>query len=136
MIDTTEAARQLEGAQLVVCGEGSVTQARELERRLLEGDIPTRLAAKPKGACCSGGGCACGPKVQLLVRSDDLSRVSQLLQADWLEAVRREGMSGGLVQLGVPSEAPSNDEQLRCPACGFAGELVGGACGDCGLQLE
>jgi hypothetical protein len=58
--------------------------------------------------------------------------VAQLLQAEWLEAVRREGtVDGGLVALRTPEE-----NELVCPACQFVGVLVDGACQDCGLVLE
>ncbi len=116
--------------ELVLFIESSIAQARELERRLLENDIPVSLAKPPAKACCAGG-CGCGAKVQLLGREEDLPRLSSLLQSEWLEAVRREGTVGesGLVPLGVPGEE-------ACPACQFAGPLKDGACADCGLQLE
>jgi hypothetical protein len=31
---------------------------------------------------------------------------------------------------------PSDSDEPPCPACGTAAPLVGGACSDCGLQLE
>lgn len=117
-------------AELVPCIETSVAQARELERKLLEGDIPVALAKSPPKACCASG-CGCGGKVQLLVREADLPAVARLMNQQWLDAVAREGTlpAERLVQLGLPSGE-------ACPACGFAGPLEAGACGDCGLQLE
>ncbi|MDX2014388.1 MAG: hypothetical protein SFW67_29585 [Myxococcaceae bacterium] len=121
----------LEGASLVPYGEGSVAQAKELERQLLAAGIPAMLAKPPAKACC-GGGCGCGAKLQILVREDDAPKVAQLLQAEWVEAVRREGtVDGGLVALRTPQE-----NELVCPACQFVGMLVDGACQDCGLVLE
>jgi hypothetical protein len=126
----------LADAELVPAVEASVPQAKELERQLLSHDIPVMLARPPSKACCSGK-CGCGTKVQLLVRKDDLSRVSHVLQSEWLQAVEREGTGGAarLVQLGVPG-GESPDGELPCPACGCAAPLVEGACSDCGLQLE
>lgn len=119
--------------ELIPFGEASIAQAREMERRLLEGDIPVALAKPPPKACCAGG-CGCGGKVQLLIREEDLPKVTQLLHSEWLEAVRREGTLTPevLVQL----QLTPTDGEPPCPACTFVGPLKDGACADCGLQLE
>lgn len=114
--------------------EGSLQQVREVERQLLDADIEVQLARPPKKACC-GGGCGCGAKLQLLVRPEDAPRVAQVMRGEWLEAVRREGTVEALVPLGVGDAGEAGGEP-PCPACGFVGALVEGACGDCGLQLE
>lgn len=142
-MDRSSADALLVDADLVPALEGSVAAARELERRLLASDIPAMLA-KPDGDCCTTG--SCGTKLQVLVREEDMPRLTQLLQAEWLEALAREGTltdgvktaatpTCGLTQLTTPAQAGAEDV-LTCPACGFAGALVNGACGDCGLQLE
>lgn len=120
-------------AELVPYFEGPLQQMRELERQLLEQHIEVELAKPPPKKCC-GGGCGCGSKLQLMVRKEDVPKVAQLMQAEWVAAVEREG-TGGLVQLGTPVEANESGD-LPCPACGFVGPLQSGACGDCGLQLE
>jgi hypothetical protein len=140
-MDRETAISSLKDLELIPLLEGQVAQAKELERQLLDSDIPVLMAAKPKGACCAGG-CGCGGKVQLLVREEDVPRVQQLMAQEWLDAVKREGLGGELrlVPLGVGegsaplegAEAPA----LACPACGCAAALVEGACSDCGLQLE
>ncbi len=131
-MDRASADKELEGADLVPCLEGPVLAAKDIEQQLLENDIPVLLAKPAPKACCTGG-CGCGSKLTVLVREADVGRVQQLMQADWLEAVRREGTLGEapLVALKVPTEG-----ELACPACGHAGPLVEGACGDCGLVLE
>ena len=137
-MDRQAADALLSDADLVAALEGPVPTARELERQLLQSEIPVMLAKPPPKACC-GGGCACGSKLQLLVREADLPRVGEFMQREWLEAVRREGTGAGpLVQLqvGPAGEGAEPEGPLTCPACGFQGELVEGACGDCGLQLE
>jgi hypothetical protein len=116
---------------LVPYSEGPLQQMRELERQLLEHDIDAELAKPPAKACC-GGGCGCSSKLQLLVREEDVPRVAQLMQSQWLKAVEREGTAAGLVSLKTPQEGA----EPACPACGFEGPLQAGACGDCGLQLE
>lgn len=119
--------------ELVPYFEGPLQQMRELERQLTEQDIEVELAKPPAKACCAGG-CGCGSKLQLLVRQDDVPRVAQLMQAEWLAAVEREGTLGqGLVALQTPA---ATEGEPPCPACGFVGPLQEGACGDCGLQLE
>jgi hypothetical protein len=127
-MDRAAADALLADVELVPAVEGSVAAARELERRLLANEIPVMLATPD--ACCGSGGCA--PKLQVLLREEDVPRLGQLLKDEWLEALAREGLGDGLMALGTPSSG----EALACPACGFAGPLVEGACGDCGLQLE
>ncbi len=119
--------------------EGTLLQIREVERQLAEQDIEVQLAKPPAKACC-GGKCGCGSKMQLLIRPDDAQRVAEVMRSEWLEAVRREGtLEAGLVTLRTPSAAEAEagaEGEPPCPACGFVGPLVEGACGDCGLQLE
>ncbi|MEW6429871.1 MAG: hypothetical protein AB1730_00060 [Myxococcota bacterium] len=123
----------LEGHELVPLLEGNVLQAKELERRLLAQDIPVLLSKPPEKACCAGG-CGCGSKLQLLVREEDVPKVGRLMQAEWLEAVRREGTLDESAM--GPQKVLAEGEEPPCPACGFAGPLQEGACADCGLQLE
>jgi hypothetical protein len=132
-MERTHADELLKDHELVPLLEGSVLQAKELERQLLSQDIPVLLAKPPAKACCAGG-CGCGSKLQLLVREEDVPKVGQLMQAEWLEALKREGTvtEASLVALKTPAEG----EEPPCPACGFAGALKDGACADCGLQLE
>ena len=110
--------------------EGSLQQMRELERLLQSRDIDAELVKPPAKACC-GGGCGCGSKLQILVHKEDVTRVSDLMKAEWVAAVEREG--GSLVALNTPV---AEGQEPPCPACGFAGPLKEGACADCGLQLE
>jgi hypothetical protein len=134
-MDRAAADALLAEVELIPAAEGAIPQARELERRLLAQDIPVLLARPPPRACC-GTGCACGTKLQVLVREEDVPRLGQLLHADWMEAVAKEGTVGeALIPLGTGAEGGAEGE-LACPACGFKGPLVEGACGDCGLQLE
>ncbi|MBX7097441.1 MAG: hypothetical protein K1X89_07005 [Myxococcaceae bacterium] len=117
----------------VPCLEGQVSQARELERVLAEQGIEARLQKPPAKACC-GGSCGCGAKVQVAVREADVPKVQAFFRDEWAEALRKEGTlapDAALVQLGIPT-----DGEPPCPACGTAAPLVGGACSDCGLQLE
>lgn len=133
-MDRSAADTALETAQeLVPFGEATVAQAREMERKLLDGDIPVALAKPPPKACCAGG-CGCGSKVQLLVREEDLPRVTQLLHSEWLEALEREGTM--TPEVLVRLQVAKTDGEPPCPACGHVGALKEGACADCGLQLE
>lgn len=126
----------MDPTEFVPCFEGQVAQAREVERNLLDAEIPATLAKPPSKACCSGAGCGCGAKVQVLVREADLEKVSALFRQEWMQAVEREG-TVQLVQLGTdPSTALGVNGEPPCPACGTAAPLVEGACSDCGLQLD
>lgn len=132
-MDRATADRALETSELVPVIEGPTSSARQMERRLLDADIPVALVKPDAKACCSSGGCGCGAKLALMVREDDVPKVHALMQAEWLEALRKEGTVGeeSLVQLKTAPEG-----ELQCPACGHVGPLVNGECGDCGLVLE
>ncbi len=131
-MDRSTAERALEDQDVIPFLEGNLAQAKELERRLLDADIPVAMAPKPKGACC-GGGCGCGGKMQLLVLEQDVPRVQKLMAQEWLDAVAREGLVS--LKVGEPP-AGAGEGPLACPACGCAAPLVAGACSDCGLMLE
>jgi hypothetical protein len=134
-MDRAQADALLLDVELIPAAEGAISQARELERRLLAQDIPVALARPPPRACC-GSGCACGTKLQVLVREEDVPRLSQLLHQEWLEAVQQEGTLGDGLTPQPTTPVDEASAELACPACGFRGPLVEGACGDCGLQLE
>ena len=130
-MDRPTADAALAGLDLIPFAESAVAQAKEMERRLLDHDIPVMLAKPPAKACC-GGGCGCGAKVQLMVREADAPKISQLpsrrtasSQSAW------STVAEGLVPLRTPRE-----NELVCPACQFVGVLVDGSCQDCGLVLE
>ncbi len=138
-MDRTSADALLTGNTLVPCIEGAVAYARELERNLLQAEIPALLAKPPTKACCGSGGCGCGAKVQVMVREADLPRVAELFRDEWLQAVLREGtVEEGrlLVPMKVEGAVLDPAADPPCPACGTAAPLVEGACSDCGLQLD
>jgi hypothetical protein len=87
-----------------------------------------------RGSCCGQGGCGCAPKLELLARSEDLPRVSRLLDDRWRALALREGTIDD-DHPAVAPPPPSNADAVTCPACGTAAPLVSGACADCGLQL-
>lgn len=138
-MDRSSADELLTGNPLVPCIEGAVAYAKELERSLLDAEIPALLAKPPTKACCGSGGCGCGAKVQVMVREADLPRVAELFRAEWMQAVQREGTIDGMQLVPIKVEGavladPTGDPP--CPACGTAAPLVEGACSDCGLQLD
>ncbi len=138
-MDRTSADELLTGNPLVPCIEGAVAYAKELERSLLDAEIPALLAKPPSKACCGSGGCGCGAKVQVMVREADLPRVAQLFREEWMQAVQREGTIDAmqLVPMKVEGAVPLDPlADPPCPACGTAAPLVEGACSDCGLQLD
>jgi hypothetical protein len=123
-----EAEELLEGAELVTALKANLRYAKEVLDKCLAAGIPAALA-RPEDC-----GVGCAPKLELVVRSDDAPRLAALLHREFAESIAREGtidLSGGAVRAGA-----EESEELPCPACGFAGALVAGACADCGLVLE
>lgn len=137
-MDRSSADQMLTGAELIPCIEGAIAYAREIERSLLDNEIPALLAKPPTKACCGSGGCGCGAKVQVMVREVDLPKVAVLFRDEWIEAVQREGTLDGvqLVPMKVDGAPLDPAADPPCPACGTVGPLVEGACSDCGLQLD
>jgi hypothetical protein len=137
-MDRSSADQLLAEHPLVPCLEGAIANAREIERDLLDNEIPAVLAKPPAKACCGSGGCGCGAKVQVMVREEDLPKVAELMRGAWMDAVQREGTLEGmqLVPMKVDGVVPELAGDPPCPACGTAAPLVEGACSDCGLQLD
>jgi len=121
-----EALRALEDVEVVPCLTAPLSEAKELLEACLDKEIPALL---DRGACCGSSGCGCAPKLELLVRPDDVARVGALLRARWNHLLEREGTVESWGSAGDPESDPP------CPACGHAGPLDAGACGGCGLQL-
>jgi hypothetical protein len=128
-MDEDEVARILADAEVVPCLQAPLLEAKEIRDACLAADIPALLA---RGDCCGSGGCGCAPKLAVYARPDDLPRVAQLLDSRWRALALREGT---INPDGTPVESPGLAE-TPCPACGTAAPLAGGACSDCGLQLE
>lgn len=118
--------RALDDVEVVPCLRAAIGEAKEVLAACLEQDIPALL---DRGACCGSSGCGCAPKLELLVRPDDVPRVAQLLRARWDGMLEREGILEG------SGEAAPAEEEPPCPACGHVGALEAGACTGCGLQL-
>jgi hypothetical protein len=119
-----------DAADLVACLQAPLGEAKALRDACLAADIPVLL---DRGGCCGKGGCGCAPKLELYARPEDVPRVARLLQERWRELVLREGT----VSEDHPAVAPAaGTAEVPCPACGATAPLAGGACADCGLQLE
>ena len=68
----------------------------------------------------------------LLVEEADRTHVARIFAEDWVRALEREGLE----PVTPTNPAPFGEEaEPPCPACGFSGPLVAGACSDCGLML-
>ena len=128
-MEIEEAEVALADAELGPCFEASLPEAKEIRDACLEADIPVLI---DRGGCCGKSGCGCAPKLVVLARVDDVSRVTRLLQERWRASALREGT----VDADHPAVAPPAGDEPPCPACGTAAPLSGGACTDCGLQLE
>ena len=115
--------------ELVPCLTAPLAEAKELLAVCEEAEIEAHLE---RGVCCGKGGCACPPRMQLLVAREDIPQVARLLQTRWTGLLEREGIES----MPLSSAAEPEGEHPPCPACGTAAPLVEGACSDCGLQLE
>jgi hypothetical protein len=121
-----EALLALDDAEVVPYLAAPLSEAKELLAACLEQDIPALL---DRGACCGSAGCGCAPKLELLVRPDDMPRVSRLLRDRWHDLLEREGT---VESWGAAGDAEADPP---CPACGHTAPLEDGACAGCGLQL-
>lgn len=109
----------------VPCASGPLQDLKRLLEACQAEGIQARLWSQE--ACDTGGGCGCGPKIQLIAPAVEAARVAALMQRQWLQAVEREGTWA--------SVAAREGEEPPCPACGSVAALEAGACPDCGLQL-
>jgi hypothetical protein len=128
-MEIEEAEVALADAELGACFEAPLLEAKEVRDACLAADIPVLI---DRGGCCGKSGCGCAPKLMLLARAEDVPRVARLLQERWRASALREGT----VDDDHPAVAAPAGDELPCPACGTAAPLQGGACSDCGLQLE
>jgi hypothetical protein len=120
--------------ELVPCLTAPLLDAKEIKAACEAEEIAAYLE---RDACCGKSGCACPPKMQLLVAAEDVPRVARLIHDRWQGLLAREGtIDDGAGPRGAPAEAGAEGEHPPCPACGTAAPLVSGACSDCGLQLE
>jgi hypothetical protein len=117
-----DAAEAIGEEQLVAAIQGSLDDVKKMREQCLEAGIPVAVAAPPGAA----------GKLVLMVREEDIPKVSALLRDQWRAQIEREG-TGSLGLFGVEA---AEGEEPPCPACGTAAPLVEGACSECGLQLE
>lgn len=130
-MDLDDAERALADAELQLCLQASLGDAKEVRDACLQADIPVLL---DRGSCCGQSGCGCAPKIDLLARSEDVPRVARLLEERWRALALREGTIDAR-HPAVAAPAPAGADAVPCPACGTAAPLADGACTDCGLQL-
>lgn len=127
-----EAAAELWEADVVTYARVSMPYGKEVVSTCLGAGVPAILGGDP--GCHAGG---CSPKVAILVRRGDVSRVAQLLRHKWISLAKSEGDLDPDLRIRpapAPAAAAEADEP-PCPACGTAAPLVEGACSDCGLVL-
>lgn len=130
-MDVNDAERALADAELVLCLQASLSDAKEVRDACLEAEIPVLL---DRGDCCGKGGCGCAPKIDLLARTEDVPLVAKLLQDRWRALALREGTIDAS-HSAVAVDEPADADAVSCPACGTVAPLAAGACSDCGLQL-
>jgi hypothetical protein len=131
MMNADEAENALADTEVVPCLQATIADAKEIRAACLEADIPV-LLGREDACCAKTGACGCAPKLQLLARAEDAPRIARLMQDRW----RAMALAEGTVDQDHPAVAVPEGGEPPCPACGTAAALVGGACTDCGLQLE
>jgi hypothetical protein len=124
-MDQHQALQALEDAEVVPALQAPLGEAKELLGACLDEDIPALLDRAPR---CHEGGCGCAPKLELLVRPEDLPRVRDLLDRRWNGMLEREGTAARDKEATGEADPP-------CPACGTTAPLEAGACAGCGLHL-
>lgn len=130
-MDRDDAMKALEDTEVVPCLQAPVAEAKELLGACLEEDIPALL---DRAACCASSGCGCAPKLELLVRPDDMPRVAELLDRRWRGMLDREGTADE-AEAGADQATAQSVDQIPCPACGAPAPSEPGPCPDCGLVL-
>ena len=117
--------RLLEGADLHPMMQVALGEAKEILGACLDGGVPAILGRDDH---CTKG---CSPKALILARAEDAPRIAAIQQQRWSALVAT--VDGELKGADVGIEVA--DGEPPCPACGTVGELVDGACAECGLQL-
>ncbi len=122
-----EALKLLEDTEVVPCVSAGISDIKEIFEACLAADIPAVLD-RQEG--CGAHGHPCAPRIDLCVRPDDLPKVMAMMHARWQSLLDQEGTLAEAGCGGAECDDPP------CPACGAPGPLEGGACKECGLQLE
>ena len=127
-----DAETALEDAEVIPLFEAPIAEAKRIQQRCLDADVPT-LLGKGGGDCRTG----CAPRAQVLVREADAPKVANLLHEEWMELALREGTVQRVETRAVhPDEGGGEAEgDPPCPCCGSTKPLEEGACPECGLQL-
>ena len=81
-----------QGPELVSCITAALPDAKEIAAACEEIEIEALLA---RADCCGKNGCACAPKIQVLVAKEDVPRVAKLLSERWWQLLEREGTFEG-----------------------------------------
>jgi hypothetical protein len=134
-MDLDDAERVLADAELELCLQAPLGDAKEVRDACLEADIPVVL---DRGSCCGQGGCGCAPKIDVLARSEDVPRVARLLQERWRALALREGTIDMVRRRAKLAGSPRDRHRRRLrslPPLAARRAAGRGACADCGLQL-
>src|SRR3954469_1998837 len=106
-----EAETLLADAELVVCLQAPLSDAKELRDACLDAEIPVVL---DRGGCCGARGagrCGGAPKLDLLARAPDAPRIAHLLQERWRALALREGTADDdhpALAAAAPPAAPAH----------------------------
>ena len=119
--------RALAGKKTVAIVHASLPACREVERALLDANIPCLLQTENvDGEVLAAG----AMKIGVIVAEDDLPRVGAVMKSRFEALIHKEGMGTFKTDAIDVSAA-----EVECPACGHKGALKSGECADCGLFL-
>ena len=123
-----DAELALEDAEIVPVFFAPIEEAKRVQQRCLDADLPVVLARLDEP-----GRKGAPPRLQLLARESDAAKINALHEAECAELALREGTVRKFEVKPIPAEDPEGEPP--CPACGCTQPLVDGACAECGLTL-
>lgn len=118
--------RALAGKKTVAVVHASLPACREVERALLDANIPCLLQTGSEGEVLAAG----AMKIGVIVAEEDLARVGAVMKSRFEALIHKEGVGTfktDAIDVGAA--------EVECPACGHKGPLENGECADCGLFL-
>ncbi len=129
-ITEDNAVEFLRGKKLAVLVRGDLDSCKEVCAALLNEQVPAIIAPYDEDVPAA----RLAMLLDVLVAEEDVERAVSLLQLDWHDMLKRDGLQ--LLGFGGQGEDEGEEDgPLACPACGSTKPLVDGYCPDCGLYL-
>jgi len=120
---------RLADVEKLVIPQGNLTAARELEKVLLDADIPCYVHAEEADIAVALGSTG-ALMYGVVIAADQVEEARGVFRGRFEEMLAKDGLSV-MHHEAVDVEA----DEVTCPACGHQGPLNDGECADCGLNL-